>query len=223
MGEVLDGVVTALRRGRLRAIVLGMVALVVPLWVLPAAATGGYDSAQNHPSYWGDDCVKTEQALQGPRWSTPGNTGYRLVVLKSGTVNDVFADVPADTQLSTVSGKDISHVIYCGPTTTTTTTTTTSTTTTSVPTTTTTEPTTTTSVPTTTTIEGPTTTTIEGPTTTTSPTTTSVPTTTTAPPENPSLAVTGPAETAMLVVLGLVLLDLGYLAFSARKPGRTTS
>ena len=100
--------------------------LVVPVLVLAlligflatsanaARPDDGYDPALNQPSYWGDDCTKTEQGLQGPRWYTPVNEGYRLVVLKSSTDNDVFSNVPADTGVETVSGKDISHVIYCG-------------------------------------------------------------------------------------------------------------
>ena len=139
--------------------------------------TGGYDSAQNHPSYWGDDCVKTEQALQGPRWYTPVNEGYRLVVLKSGTTNDVFHNVPADTPVSTVSGKDISHVIYCGPTPT---------------------PTTTTEAPPVTTTEAPPTTTVQPPITTvpTPPSTTvTVPSTTTPVPEVPKMPAPTPIPT----------------------------
>lgn len=99
-------------------VTLVVFAVLLAIFVLAPAPAGaaGYDAEQNHPSYWGDDCVKTEQALQGPRWYTPVNEGYRLVVLKSGTTNDVFRNVPADTPVSTVSGKDISHVIYCGPT-----------------------------------------------------------------------------------------------------------
>jgi hypothetical protein len=81
----------------------------------------GYDSEQSHPGYWGEDCDKTEQALQGPRWYA--DRDYRLVVLKSGTTtNDVFYNVLAGDSVSTVSGKDISHVIRCGGTTPTTTT-----------------------------------------------------------------------------------------------------
>lgn len=87
---------------------------------------------------------------------------------------------------------------------------------------------TTTTLVSTTTIEGPTTT-IDGPTTTTLvPTTTIdgpssttiVPTTTPEgpPPNPPTLAVTGPREVLILVVASLVLLDLGYLVMSARRP-----
>lgn len=73
----------------------------------------------------------------------------------------------------------------------------------------------------TTTIEGPTTT-IDGPSSTTTPTvqpsTTINGPTTTVPSEPPTLALTGPRETLVFVILGLVLLDLGYLIFSARRP-----
>ena len=73
---------------------------------------GGYDSEQNHPSYWGEDCDKTEDALQGPSWVA--DVDYRLIVLKSGTDNDLFHNVKAWTAVTTASGKDISHVIRCG-------------------------------------------------------------------------------------------------------------
>ena len=57
------------------------------------------------------------------------------------------------------------------------------------------------------------------PTTTAGPTSTSVPpVTTTVPPDPPTLAVTGPAETLILVIAGIVLLDFGYLACSAGRP-----
>ena len=91
-----------------------VIVLLIAALATSAAAAPGYDSEQNHPEYWGDDCTKTEDALQGSRWYTPVNEGYRLVVLKSSTTNDVFHDVPAGAVLTTVSGKDISHVIYCG-------------------------------------------------------------------------------------------------------------
>lgn len=86
---------------------------------LIASAAGAYDSEQNQPGYWGDDCWKVEGGT-GP--AVYLDADYRLVVLKSGTVNDAFDAPRAGDQLVTRSGKDISHVIYCPeiPTTTTT-------------------------------------------------------------------------------------------------------
>ena len=72
----------------------------------------------------------------------------------------------------------------------------------------------------TTTIEGPTTT-IEGPTTTIEGPTTTIegpPTPTTLPPEPPTLALTGPTETLAIAIVGILLLDLGYLMFTLRRP-----
>ena len=91
-----------------------VIVLLIAALATSAAAAPGYDSEQNHPEYWGDDCTKTEDALQGSRWYAPVNEGYRLVVLKSGLVNDVFENVAAGAALTTVSGKAISHVIVCG-------------------------------------------------------------------------------------------------------------
>jgi hypothetical protein len=91
----------------------------------------------------------------------------------------------------------------------TTTTSSTSSTTTSTSTSTTVAPTTTPTVEPTIEINGPTTT-IDGPATTS---TTSPP-----PPEPPTLAVTGARETVVLAIAGILLLDLGYLIFSTRRP-----
>lgn len=116
-------------------------------------------------------------------------------------------------------------VVDCTPPTTTTTTTTSSTSTTTSSTTTTPASTSSTSSTTTlvstTTIEGPTTTTFVSTTTIDGPTSTTVVSTTTPegpPPNPPTLAVTGPREVLILVVVSLVLLDLGYLVVSARRP-----
>ncbi len=76
---------------------------------------------------------------------------------------------------------------------------------------------------TTTTVAAPTTT-IAGPTTSIAgPSSTSVPVTTTVPPVTPELAFTGPGEVIVLAIVGVVLLDLGYLTFSAQFPGRGRS
>jgi hypothetical protein len=114
-------------------------------------------------------------------------------------------------------------VVDCTPPTTTTTTSSTSTTTTTTSSTTTTPASTssTTTLVSTTTIEGPTTTTFVSTTTIDGPTSTTVVSTTTPegpPPNPPTLAVTGPCEVLILVVVSLVLLDLGYLVVSARRP-----
>ncbi|MEZ5247344.1 MAG: hypothetical protein R2707_19815 [Acidimicrobiales bacterium] len=61
-------------------------------------------------------------------------------------------------------------------------------------------------------INGPTTT-VDGPSSTT----------TSPPPEPPTLAVTGAGETLMLAIVGLLLLDLGYLIFSTRRPAASST
>lgn len=69
------------------------------------------------------DCVKIDDGTGSDALTV--DKDYRLVVLKSGTVNDEFYGVKAGDTIRTESGKDISHYILCGgedpsPTTTTT-------------------------------------------------------------------------------------------------------
>ena len=129
---------------RLGALFIGIGLLV--MLAAPAIANG-YDSDQNHPGYWCDSGGYKIELDGGNSWISTINAP--LVVVKSGTSNDIFRDVQIGDLLSTVSGKGISHLIVCLPPTTTTAPPST-TTTTSVPdTTTTTEipPTTTTTIP----------------------------------------------------------------------------
>lgn len=65
--------------------------------------------AANKASYWGDDCVKYESG--GLFWTL--KYPARLLVIKSGTVNDVW-NSPVAGKYSTASRKNISHVIVCG-------------------------------------------------------------------------------------------------------------
>lgn len=71
----------------------------------------------------------------------------------------------------------------------------------------------TTTTTTTTTTSAPSTTTTAPPTTTT----TAAPTPTTTAPPNNQLPHTGPVRTAVMIVVGVLLLDLGYLATSATR------
>ncbi len=93
------------------ALVVGAVTALFTLTAAPAAADTEV-SEQNDPAFWGDDCDKSDQALQGPRWTA--DTSYRLVVLKAGTENFQFHDVQPGDVLTTGNGKDVSHVIRCG-------------------------------------------------------------------------------------------------------------
>lgn len=174
----------------------------------------------------------------------PGND----VVVSSGTDSVTLVDVEGSSgKVTTASspltlGTDVTITLIMGsdgvfsggaaafvvvdctpPTTTTTTTSSTSTTTSSTTTTpaSTISTSSTTTLVSTTTIEGPTTTTFVSTTTIDGPTSTTVVSTTTPegpPPNPPTLAVTGPREVLILVVVSLVLLDLGYLVVSARRP-----
>jgi hypothetical protein len=110
----------------------------------------------NQPDYWGDDCIKIDEA-GGRSWVADAD--YDLVVLKAGQFDYVWYDVAAGDEL--LIPQDISHYVLCGrvvPTTSTTTTTTSTTTSTT---------TTTTVAPTTTTTVAPTTTQTPQPTSTT--------------------------------------------------------
>lgn len=94
-------------------VILSLLAGMLTTYWLALAITlaGAYDSDQNQPDYWGDDCYKDDTPSGGP--SVYLDADYRLVVLKSGTVNDVFDAPRAGDVLTTRSGRDISHVIYC--------------------------------------------------------------------------------------------------------------
>lgn len=149
-------------------------ALVGALGVMLAFTLAASPEA-NQPSYWGDDCIKIDEGTGDDSYTA--DQDYRLVVLKSGTVNDEFYNVKAGQTVSTVSGKDISHIILCDEE--------------EPPSTTSTAPTSTSSVPSTSTTV---TSTTAPPTTvppTTVPPTTAPPTT--APPEPPPVVPSNPA------------------------------
>ncbi|NIS36638.1 MAG: hypothetical protein GWO04_44885, partial [Actinobacteria bacterium] len=89
----------------------------------PATVGAQQQPEANDPAYWGDDCFKIDEGTGDDTFRATRD--YRLVVLKSGTVNDVFEDVEAGDVLSTASGRNVSHLILCTAVVSTTTTTTT--------------------------------------------------------------------------------------------------
>lgn len=78
---------------------------------VPATTSVPHSPEANSASFWGIDCVKDDNA--GPVSIVVDRT-YRRVILKSANTNDVFDNVPANGRLSTTTGQDISHIIYCG-------------------------------------------------------------------------------------------------------------
>lgn len=211
------------RRCEIAAAIATVVILVVAAFALPAA--GQADPEANNPAYWGEDCFKIDDGTGSDEYVATDD--FRLVVLKSGNVNDEFYDVKAGDVLATTSGQDVSHLILCeGVTTTTTapestTTTVPESTTTTVPESTTTVPESTTTVPESTTTTQPESTTTTQPESTT--TTEPPPTPTTEPPtEAPpsTLPYTGPVGPVDYGLLGLAAVALvglgaaGILAFS---------
>jgi hypothetical protein len=91
--------------------------LVLAAIASPASAAVNHEA--NHPSYWQTDtttCTKVEMTGAVSTWTLPapvdGST-YALLVLKAGTVNDVFVAPVAGVAYAPASGKDISHVIVC--------------------------------------------------------------------------------------------------------------
>ena len=198
--------------------------VVLAMLMLSMSALAGVDPDKNRADFWGEDCVKVDEA-QGGSWVADAD--YRLVVVKAGTVHHEFYDVTTGDVLSV--GKDISHLILCDGGSSSSTSTTTSTsvistsTTTIPPSTTTTESMTTTS----TTVLLSTTTSNPSPTTTTTvdsepTTTTSVvveeTTTTTDPPKE--LPLTGWSQ-GNLIPVAVLLMSIGGLMvrrFSTRGP-----
>jgi len=79
-----------------------------------AQASGAYEmpasSETNKASYWGEGCVKVEfgdgvSALE--LWDS-----YDVVVVKAGRTITVYEDFWGG-EVSALSGKDISHIIWC--------------------------------------------------------------------------------------------------------------
>ena len=92
--------------------------------LLMAAALAGPASAKvnheaNQPEYWQTDtttCTKVEMTGAVSTWVLPSptdGTAYALLVLKAGTVNDVFDTPITGVAYAPATGKDISHVIVC--------------------------------------------------------------------------------------------------------------
>lgn len=181
------------RQRRTEIAVAFFVALVAVIASLALPADGQTNPEQNDPAYWGADCYKIDEGTGSDEYIATAD--FRLVVLKSGNVNDEFYDVRQGDVLATVSGRDISHLILCTGDLPTTTTTVPETSTTTVP------ETSTTTVPetsTTTVPESTTTTEPERSTTTTQPertTTTTVPESTTTTVPEPTTTVPEPTTT----------------------------
>lgn len=73
--------------------------------------TTAASSAANSASYWGYHCWKDDESKSSGCWTMEQE--YSLVVLKSGKDDDRWDGVLSGEELCTVSGKDISHIIYC--------------------------------------------------------------------------------------------------------------
>ncbi|MFE7844120.1 hypothetical protein ACFUTX_02850 [Microbacterium sp. NPDC057407] len=95
------------------------VAAVVACTVLGGAgaaqATYGWDQpatpAGNHESTWGENCHKIEFG-DGVKTYTLESGYYSVVVVKAGRTNTVYEGFWGG-DVSSLSGKDISHIIYC--------------------------------------------------------------------------------------------------------------
>ena len=68
----------------------------------------------NHAATWGDNCEKIEFDYDGVLSYTLPDS-YTVVVVKAGRTNTVY-EFFGGGDVSSLSGKDISHIIYClGP------------------------------------------------------------------------------------------------------------
>ncbi|MFE5409422.1 hypothetical protein [Microbacterium sp. NPDC056569] len=72
---------------------------------IPATSEG------NHEATWGDNCEKIEFAYDGVTSYFLPDT-YTVVVVKAGRTNTVY-EFFGGGYVSSLSGKDISHIIYC--------------------------------------------------------------------------------------------------------------
>jgi|SRR5215218_395812 len=68
-------------------------------------------STKNKPTYWGADCKKIEFKDGVKKYTLPTKF-YSFVVVKAGTTNTVYRNFTGGT-VSSLSGKSISHIIYC--------------------------------------------------------------------------------------------------------------
>jgi hypothetical protein len=87
--------------------VLGGATAAQASWAYEMPAT----TAGNHAETWGDDCKKIEFSYDGVySYSLPDY--YLVVVVKSGRTNTVYENFYGG-EVSSLSGKAISHIIYC--------------------------------------------------------------------------------------------------------------
>lgn len=82
-----------------------------------SVSAAGYDSKLNQPSYWGDNCVKTEVKGDTMTYSVR-DEGVVKVVVKGGTENAVYTsgnytDLTAPVNPRSGKPYGISHVIVC--------------------------------------------------------------------------------------------------------------
>ncbi len=92
-----------------------LLAAFVPTTV--GATNNGYDSNKNQPSYWGENCDKTEFNGHNDAF-TPGRENVIKVIVKGGGTNKVydnppFKDLTANINEKTGKPYAISHVIEC--------------------------------------------------------------------------------------------------------------
>lgn len=92
-------------------------AATVATMSLTNVSAAGVDSTLNHPSYWGDNCVKTEMKGDVKTYTATGDDIVKVIV-KGGTENAVYTDgnfTDLTAPVNPKSGKpfDISHVIVC--------------------------------------------------------------------------------------------------------------
>ncbi len=98
---------------------LAAVAAGLALAAITSPASASVNHEANRPSYWQTDtttCTKVEVTGSLSTWTLPApvdGSSYALLVLKAGTVNDVFVAPVAGLAYAPASGKDISHVIVC--------------------------------------------------------------------------------------------------------------
>ena len=96
---------------------LSLTLLALLISIAPVAVEAKANPEQNHPSYWGEQCSKTE--FEGEVMTfTPSQSNVDKVIIKGGPGNVVYQTAPFEDLTAPLNDRNdknyaISHVIVC--------------------------------------------------------------------------------------------------------------
>jgi len=101
----------------MKKLIISMLAVLFTAFTVHAADFGGtYKQASkgrsNQPAYWGENAWKVEATGNSLGKCFVADAHYDMVVIKSGTKDDVWVNVRPGDVLCTSDGKGISHIIF---------------------------------------------------------------------------------------------------------------